>query len=54
MCCGPTKETAHQHKTADKHVLIGRLCSYFFMENLKCVSESNDSPAFNKVEGNSA
>ncbi|MCS4167343.1 hypothetical protein M2419_004470 [Sphingobacterium sp. BIGb0116] len=35
MRCGPTKETAHQHKTADKHVLIGRFMFLFFYGELK-------------------
>ncbi len=35
MCRDPTKETAHQHKTADKHMLTGRFLFLFFYRELK-------------------
>jgi hypothetical protein len=38
MCCDPTKETVHQHKTADKHMLTGRvLLLFFFIEHKMCL-----------------
>jgi hypothetical protein len=40
MCCDPTKETVHQHKTADKHMLTGRfVLLFFYIENKMCIGE---------------